>query len=417
LFSQYFSEKFLTLVRSSPFGFTLVELLVVIAIIGVLIALLLPAVQAAREAARRMQCTNNMKQLGLAVHNFHDTNNALPPVTISSGRGSLFLLLFPFTEQASLYDLVFTTDDRWGCGLQYVDGGVGFNRMFFDMDSSISSEWKCGNIATDGTASALWTGVLARDDDKKAFGSVPYMKCPTRHSSGTRTQISEGLNNFSGPVTDYAVVTATGTGTGWATTGHTSFGIGLAPWDAIRTDGVIGQSGSFCHGPFRAALITPDWTSHSTYTTGGGSAPRFGISSWTGRSDMALWSDGSSNQFIFGEKHIPKEKLNSCSVASGHWDCTYLSGSVDRGYVTLLRGFDAGRGGNTYGVAGYVPIARPEDTTILNSVLYAFSSWHPGICNFVLGDGSVRTVSVTTPPESILYHLARADDGVAVSLP
>jgi prepilin-type N-terminal cleavage/methylation domain-containing protein/prepilin-type processing-associated H-X9-DG protein len=99
-------------------GFTLVELLVVIAIIGILIALLLPAVQAAREAARRSQCVNNLKQLGVALQNYHDVNNSFPPMkggTTSSypstpatnyGRGSGFIALLPFMEQGALYDQI-----------------------------------------------------------------------------------------------------------------------------------------------------------------------------------------------------------------------------------------------------------------------------------------------------------------------
>lgn len=92
-------------------AFTLVELLVVIAIIGVLIALLLPAVQAAREAARRMQCSNNLKQLGISLHNFHDVNNRFPciasdPHLANKGfeRGSHLIVLLPFFEQQALYD-------------------------------------------------------------------------------------------------------------------------------------------------------------------------------------------------------------------------------------------------------------------------------------------------------------------------
>ncbi|MDR1960617.1 MAG: DUF1559 domain-containing protein, partial [Planctomycetaceae bacterium] len=77
----------------------------VIAIIGILIALLLPAVQAAREAARRMQCTNNLKQIGLAVHNFHDTRQGLTPLCVGNyDKVSFFYLLCPYIEQQPLYD-------------------------------------------------------------------------------------------------------------------------------------------------------------------------------------------------------------------------------------------------------------------------------------------------------------------------
>ncbi len=98
-------------------GFTLIELLVVIAIIAILVALLLPAVQQAREAARRSSCKNNLKQLGLALHNYHDTHRVFPPMQIEGVRNlagdtnpeSLLgwnAMLLPFIEQAALYDLL-----------------------------------------------------------------------------------------------------------------------------------------------------------------------------------------------------------------------------------------------------------------------------------------------------------------------
>src|SRR5215208_4098921 len=107
-------------------GFTLVELLVVIAIIGVLVALLLPAVQAAREAARRMQCGNHLKQIGIAMHNYHDVFQSLPygaraRVVVTTGTGttntgnnvpqqfigpSWYVGILPFCEQKPLSDII-----------------------------------------------------------------------------------------------------------------------------------------------------------------------------------------------------------------------------------------------------------------------------------------------------------------------
>jgi prepilin-type N-terminal cleavage/methylation domain-containing protein/prepilin-type processing-associated H-X9-DG protein len=154
-------------------AFTLVELLVVIAVIGVLVALLLPAVQAAREAARRTQCKSNARNIALALHNYHDTNKSFPPGVVqvnpappattdtSLGNFSWSALILPFVEETDVYGLVdvaktdlATSMDRPG-NLAAMQSSIGVFRCPTDTGPTFNEERLIMSVA--GTASPLST--------------------------------------------------------------------------------------------------------------------------------------------------------------------------------------------------------------------------------------------------------------------
>jgi prepilin-type N-terminal cleavage/methylation domain-containing protein/prepilin-type processing-associated H-X9-DG protein len=133
-------------------GFTLVELLVVIAIIGVLVALLLPAIQAAREAARRMSCQNNLKQLGLACLNYESAKKFLPmgstiPGPFPDGNGknglSWLVTVMPYIEQSTVSDIIESRIEKYRDDNNGKDPDVGYTTLFADLNDSAIENYQC----------------------------------------------------------------------------------------------------------------------------------------------------------------------------------------------------------------------------------------------------------------------------------
>lgn len=205
--------------RSLSRGFTLIELLVVIAIIAILIALLLPAVQQAREAARRTQCRNNLKQLGLALHNYHDNFNVFPPALLNSGRYNN-----PTYYAGS--NLVLNTPG-WVFLLPYIDQAPAYNQYNFNVCSSVSSPYGIPVMGTDTTNAAI-TGM-----------KMTALLCPSHPFGGDVSNSSPGV-----PTAFYSRNNARRSSYVFSTGVFTDYDV---PWATLSGDlrrGVFGNSGA-----------------------------------------------------------------------------------------------------------------------------------------------------------------------------
>ncbi len=311
-------------------GFTLVELLVVIAIIGVLVGLLLPAVQAAREAARRSQCMNNMRQIGIAIHSYHDSKKKLPssvrPFASNTIRAGAFVLMLPYLERSDLYDkydfavtwshpnnlpISATRIQTYECPSSPAVGGMDHN--------------------PDGvTPSTPWNPLVANGDYGASLGNHPLL-----------VGIGQSLNPIV-PVQGSAVISSTNEKpTNGFLPKNSAINFGHITDGLTNTIAVIESAGR-PHVYRRGGLIDSDPGKH-----------RVNAGGWVRPASDILFAGSSA-----GGDESPGQ------------------------YIGRTNGSDVGQ--ETYSTNGY-----PEWGTEGNSQPYAF---HNGVINVTLGDGSVKSI-------------------------
>jgi prepilin-type N-terminal cleavage/methylation domain-containing protein len=323
---------------SSPsarrYAFTLVELLVVIAIIGVLVALLLPAVQAAREAARRTTCSNHLKQLGLGAQNFVDNKGWFPPNRLGNVPSTA-----PTTTSWLTWAVVM---------MPYIE------------QQSYFQQW-------DETQTYAW------HPETTTRRAIPVYFCPSRRRPNEAFSQNEADGGKSGGLSDYAACAGNGNN------------------DGIGANGVPNAEAN-------GAMIGGKWEANAAIDR---------LLKWQGIVRIASITDGTSNTFLMGEKHV--RRLNAAGTAR------FVYGTADdrtvysMGNANNFRRF-AGIGGDgvSYSLGLYV------DSNSVQAVdNRKFGSRHPSVCQFVLCDGSVKAIPNNIDIK-ILGRLANREDGEVI---
>ena len=325
--------------RRKTFGFTLVELLVVIAIIGVLVSLLLPAVQAARESARRMQCGNNLKQIGLALHNYQDTHKVFPPALLGSGR-------FNNPDYHNARGLVKNTTG-WTLLLPFYEQQNVHNMYNFNVCSSMSSPYGIP-VAGDDTINA--PALSAR---------LSMLECPSHPEAGLQSlEVAPG-----DPSQFYSRRMAWRTSYLFNTGQNTDYDNSYQYYTSINwiNQGAFGNDGAA-----KFSDIT-DGTSNSI-AVGEAAGGRFKTST-----SFGPWGLNGTHTSVHGRvvSSAPSARIEPTALQSQQW-------GINRPWVD----------------------PNNPDNTLLwrerrQSYAWVYHSLHPGGAQFVLCDGSVQFLSET----------------------